>query len=83
MKVFELLAFHQELLRKIYKAGIRPDDWKYTELYTQFLQMKCQGKKVTYVVSVLATRYQISERQVYKLIGRLGEEIDCINDTVE
>lgn len=83
MKVFELLTFNRELLRKIHTAGIRPDDWKYTDLYADYRQMKCRGEKVTYIVSVLATRYRISERQVYKLIGRFEKEIDCTADAVE
>lgn len=83
MKVFELLTFNRELLRKIHEAGIRPDDWKYTVLYADYRQMKDRGEKVTYIVSVLAVRYSVSIRQVYNLIGRFGEEIDCTADAVE
>lgn len=83
MKVFELLILNRELLRKMYEAGIKLGDWKYTDLYADYRYMKKQGEKVTYIVSVLAARYAVSERQVYNLLGRFDAEINCTNHAVK
>lgn len=83
MKVFELLSFNRELLRRIHTAGIKPEDYKYVPLYEEFERMKANGDKVTYIVTVLSAKYEISERQVYNLLGRFGQEINCTSHAVE
>jgi hypothetical protein len=75
MKVIELVSFNKELLSKIKDAGIRLDDYMYTDLYNEFNTMRNNGEKVTYIVAVLAEKYNISERKVYYLIRRLNS--DC------
>ncbi len=84
MKVYELLRFNRELLRRIHHAGIRPDDYKYADLYTEYQERLAGGEKVTYIVATLAMRYNVSERQVYNLIGKFGSEITyCKTRSVE
>ncbi len=78
MKVFELLSINKELLNKILQAGIKPDDYRYVDLYRDFVELKQSGEKVTYIVAHLATQYQISERQVYNLVERLGKDYYCM-----
>lgn len=71
MKIFEVLSFNRELLARLSAAGVRLGDYKYLDLYNDYKQMVAQGEKVTYVVTVMAERYSISERQVYKVIHRM------------
>ncbi len=75
MTVFEILNFNKELLNRLVSIGFRPDDCKYIELYAEYEQLRRNNEKVTYAVSVLATRYSISERKVYEIIKRFGK--DC------
>lgn len=75
MTVFEILNFNKELLNRLVSIGFRPDDCKYIELYAEYEQLRRNNEKVTYAVSVLATRYRISERKVYEIIKRFGK--DC------
>lgn len=75
MTVFEILNFNKELLNRLVSLGFRPDDCKYIELYAEYEQLRRNNEKVTYTVSVLATRYSISERKVYEIIKRFGK--DC------
>lgn len=77
MKVYELLTFNRELLNGIRRAGIRPDDYKYTDLYMEYQERVGSGEKVTYIVATLAAQYGISERQVYNIIARFGKDISC------
>lgn len=80
MKVIDVLRFNRELLEKIVRAGIRLDDIRYIDLFSDYMAMKSQGEKITYIVSILAFRYSISERKVYSLIKHLQN--DCNSDAV-
>lgn len=80
MKEIDVLRFNRELLEKIARAGIRLDDIRYIDLFSDYMAMKSQGEKITYIVSILAFRYSISERKVYSLIKHLQN--DCNSDAV-
>lgn len=75
MKVIELLNFNRELLAKLLESGIRLEDVRYVNLYTDYFHLLQAGGKVTYIVAVLAEQYGISERKVYDLIKRF--QSDC------
>ena len=79
MKVYELLSFNKELLLKIHIAGLKVDDYKYVDLYADYLHLKNKGEKVTYIVNHLSHKYAISERQVYSIIRRMEHEITTAN----
>ncbi len=75
MTVFEILKFNKELLGRLIEIGFKPEDCKYIDLYSNYERMRKDGDKVTYIVSVLADRYAVSERKVYGVIKRFGK--DC------
>ncbi len=75
MKVFELINFNRELLRKIQEAGIRLEDAQYIDLYSDYVDMLRHGEKVSYIVAVLSEKYAVSERKVYSLLKRF--QSDC------
>lgn len=75
MKVYELLAFNKELLKRIHLAGLRTDDYKYVDLYNEYIERLNTGDKVTYIVAILATKYDVSERQVYNIVHKFGREV--------
>ena len=74
MKVFEILNFNRELLKRLQQAEIRIYDVGYIELYNDYRVMLGDGEKVSYIVATLADRYHVSERKVYTLIKRYGQE---------
>lgn len=80
MKVIEILNFNRELLKKLQEAGIRLDDARYIDLYSDYIRLVGQGYKVSYIVAVLADKYSVSERKVYGLIKRF--QSDCKSLTV-
>lgn len=77
MKVYELLTFGGEFLRRCVAAGINPGDCKYVDLYAEYRGLLAAGEKVTYAVACLADKYGVSERQVFYLVKRLGGDVDC------
>jgi hypothetical protein len=75
MKIIDIVSFNRELLGKIKDAGIRIEDYMYIDLYNEFQLMQNNGDKITYIVAVLADKYNISERKIYYLIKHLNS--DC------
>lgn len=55
------------------KLGIKQDDVRYIDLYSEFEAMKNRGKKTTYAVLYLANKYSVCERKVYDVIKRFGK----------
>lgn len=51
------------------------EDVLYIELYNDYNRLLDEGEKVSYIVAVLAERYNVCERKVYTLIKRL--QSDC------
>lgn len=51
------------------------EDIQYIELYNDYNRLLDEGEKVSYIVAVLAERYNVCERKVYTLIKRL--QSDC------
>lgn len=60
--------------------GIRLEDCRYIELYSDYQKMHNNRLKVTYIVATLARKYSVSERKVYYLIDEFGK--DCTSDAV-
>lgn len=75
MKVIEILNLNKELLKNFQKAGIRMDDVQYIDLFNEYLALHAKGEKVSYIVAILAMRYNVSERKVYDLLRRF--KTDC------
>ncbi|CUP50677.1 MULTISPECIES: hypothetical protein [Bacteroidales] len=75
MTVFDILNLYQTPFRWMLKSGIHIEDVNYIDLYKDYSRMIAHGDKVTYVVAVLADKYQVSERKVYTLLKRLSH--DC------
>ena len=83
MKVIELLKLNRQLLNVCRDEGIRIDDVRYIELYNDYRHMLAMGDKVSYIVALLAVRYNVSERKVYSLINRLIADIrNIVGDSV-
>ena len=74
MKIIEIVKINRELLKNLHAAGVRMEDTEYINLYTDYHKLKENGEKVSYIVAVLADRYDISERTVYNLIKRFSSE---------
>ena len=51
------------------------EDVQYIELYNDYNRLLDEGEKVSYIVAVLAERYNVCEGKVYTLIKRL--QSDC------
>ena len=73
MTIYELLKFFGEPLERLENAGIKAGDYKYVALYEDYRKARETGEKVGYIVAVLADRYKVSERTVYDVVKRFGQ----------
>ena len=73
MTLFEALKLNREPLEMLIRLGIKQDDVRYIDLYSEFEEMKNRGEKTTYAVLYLANKYSICERKVYDVIKRFGK----------
>lgn len=69
MTLFEALKFNREPLEMLIKLGIKQDDVRYIDLYSEFEAMKNRGEKTTYAVLYLANKYSVCERKVYDVLS--------------
>ena len=49
MKVIEILNFNRELLKRLQASGIRLEDARYIDLYSDYTRLLDQGEKVSYL----------------------------------
>lgn len=80
MKVFEILSVNRELLARLSAMGVRCRDCRYIDLYRDYLKFRADGNKMTYIVAALSEKYLVSERQVYAVINRLGNDCKDLAD---
>ncbi|MCQ2127724.1 MAG: hypothetical protein MJZ06_09875 [Bacteroidaceae bacterium] len=80
MTLYEILNFNKEMLLKLQSFGAKIEHCRYIELYDDYTRMYEHGEKVTYIVSVLASKYNICERKAYAIIKLLGKH--CTNNAV-
>lgn len=78
MTNYELIRLNESLLRTIVKNKVHVDDVRYTSLYRDYLRMKEDGYKVTYIVAVLSKKYGVGERKVYTLCHRFSLRCDTM-----
>ncbi|MCL1933500.1 MAG: hypothetical protein FWF53_06805 [Candidatus Azobacteroides sp.] len=75
MKVYEALSVYKPMIEGFQKLNVGIDYAKYLDLYNEFVRLKNEGHKITYIVAYLATEYEVSERTVYKIVNRFEKEI--------
>lgn len=73
MTNFELVTLCSGVMKALHGNGIAVEDYKWLELYGDYLKMKADGHKVTYIVAELSKRHNACERKVYKIIRKMGE----------
>ncbi len=72
MTVYDIVSLNRELLKRLHKNGIKTDDYKWLDLYNDYLQMKAENHKTSYVVAKLSSKYKVCERQVFKVVKKMS-----------
>ena len=75
MKAFELLKANESMLRVMDGFSLSIHDVRYVDMLREYERMMADGVKKTYVVQVLADKYDIAERTLYRVIDRLMQDV--------
>lgn len=57
------------------EANVNLTDVKYIDLYREFLRMKSEGHKLTYIVAFLMDEYSVGQATVYRIIDKFGKAV--------
>lgn len=71
MTGYEALKLCSGQENMLHALGINPNDCRYLSLFEDYMEMSKTPDKVSYIVSVLAEKYRVSERTVYSVMDRL------------
>ena len=75
MKAFELLKVNESLLKAMDNMSLSINDVKYINMLREYETMMSEGLKKTYIVQMLADKYEIAERTLYRVIDKLMQEV--------
>lgn len=75
MKVHEILRQHADLFRMLARAGVAIEDVRYIPLWLDYERLRRDGFKIAYIVAHLCDTYEVSERTVYRIVGRFKRNI--------
>ena len=67
----DLIDFNKELFQKLKRAGVRLDDYKYCDLYRDYVELSATEPNRKAVFLTLAQRYGITDRQVYNIVNHM------------
>lgn len=81
MTVYDIVSLNRELLKRLHKNGIKVNDYKWLDLYNDYLQMKAEGYKTSYIVAKLSSKYKVCERQVFKVVKKMS--LNCSKRAVK
>lgn len=71
MRIIDLVEFNRELLQRMNEADIRLEDYKYCDLYRDYLKLSETMSTRKEVILTLAGMYHITDRQVYNILKHL------------
>lgn len=75
MTKYEILKMNERLFSILLNNKINPNDIRYLPIYEKFLEMKSKGHKVGYIVVYLASEHKMTDRGIYKIIGRFESKV--------
>lgn len=72
---YMLLKLNVCQLKLMSEIDLNLSDWMYVPLYEEYMEMRSNGEKSTYIISKLSTDYHISESSVKRLIRRFSRRV--------
>lgn len=75
MKSVEFLKIAREMLKLMSANDLRREDYKHIELYDDYTHLRGEGEKVEYILSVLSSRYKLSESTIKRIVRRFSREV--------
>lgn len=76
MTVYEILKVNETFIQYVIKYLPSVQLLGYLELYQEYLDLKKQGEKVSYIVAILADKYKVTERTIYKVVKQFEQRVN-------
>lgn len=67
----EIVEFNKELLQRLKESGVKLEDYRYCDLYRDYVEMSHTERNRKVIFLSLAERYGISDRQVYNIVNHM------------
>lgn len=83
MTNYELLIMNRSMVEVLLSNHININDVQNLQIYEQFMDMKKQGHKVTYITVFLAHKYGMTDRGIYKIIKRLSRSVSVNQQSLQ
>lgn len=75
MKVIEILKISGDLLKVMSENDVMRDDFRYVEMYDEFVNMRSLGIKYREAIRLLSEDYGISKTTIERAMSRLSREV--------
>lgn len=75
MIVYDLIKAYEGPMNVLNEANVNLTDVRYIDLYKEFLRMKSEGHKLTYIVAFLVDEYSVGQATVYRIIEKFGKPV--------
>lgn len=75
MTVYDLIRVYEGPMNVLNDANVNLTDVRYVDLYKEFLRMKGEGHKLTYIVAFLMDEYSVGQATVYRVIDKFGKPV--------
>ena len=67
MTVFDLIKVYEGPINVLNDANVNLSDVRYIKLFNEYLRMKKEGHKLTYIVAFLVDEYSVGQATVYRI----------------
>lgn len=75
MKAAELVNFNERAMKAMSEVGIKIGDYRHLVLWNDYTALIADGNKKTYAMALVASRHNVSERTLARIISRFEAEI--------
>ena len=78
MTVFDLIKVYEGPINVLNDANVNLSDVRYIKLFNEYLRMKKEGHKLTYIVAFLVDEYSVVQATVYRIIEKFSKPVKVL-----
>ena len=78
MTVFDLIKVYEGPINVLNDANVNLSDVRYIKLFNEYLRMKKEGHKLTYIVAFLVDEYSGGQATVYRIIEKFSKPVKVL-----
>lgn len=75
MTVFDLIKVYEGPMNVLNDANVNLSDVRHIELFREYLRMKKESHKLTYIVAFLVDEYSVGQATVYRIIDKFSKPV--------